>query len=539
MAVTLPGGPRSALPLALWVRSVSKTFGTQEVLRRLDLDVTAGEVHAVVGHNGSGKSTFVKILAGYHRPDPGWVATVGGRELKLGSSRAAAAAGIRFVHQDLGLVVSLDAVDNIHLGGRFPTVAGRINWRAARRAATDVLGSLGYDLDVRRPVVELSAVERTVVALARALTGATVPTTLVVLDEPTAALSRADVAKLAVVLQRLRGLGVATIFISHHLDEVIDLSDTVTVLRDGAVAGCFSTAAVSKKSLVDVMVGHPVADRVRTPARATSAAPLLSVEDLRTSRLCGVSLHVDGGEIVGVAGLDGSGREQLAPAVFGAVSRTGEVTVGRDRLVPQRPDLAVLAGVACVPADRLNNALFVDMSALENVCIVGLPFGRGKVKVNSRHERDSLQATMADMAVRPLQPAMPIRTFSGGNQQKLVLARWLRTGPRVLILDEPTQGVDIATRDEIYQRIRRLAAAGTAVLVCSSDSEELEELADRVYVLSKGAITTELTGAEVSRHRIDSLALAAPRSSAGCGSTQPPAATDDHVPFEPTGDRNR
>jgi ribose transport system ATP-binding protein len=495
----------------LELRAVRKSFGRHVVLRDLDLAVHAGEVHALVGNNGSGKSTLVKVLSGFHKPDAGSEAWVSGRQLRLGDPAAADAAGIRFVHQELGLVSSLDAVDNICMGGRHPRRrAGLIDWGRARRQAVDLLATLGYRFDVRLPVAQLSSVERTGVAVARALDESITDATVLVFDEPTAALPHHEVTRLLSLIATLRARGVATVFISHHLNEVLEVADRVTVLRDGAKVGTFAASQLSEDSLIEHMVGHPPPPRVRDAGGLGSDGDVvLDVRDLRAPTLAGVSLRVHRGEIVGVAGLSGSGRDELAAAIFGAVARAGDVLLSGHNLPAMSPPCSVRRGVGYIPADRARNATMPGMSALENLCIVGLPMGPGSPAVNSGSERRDARGWLHDLRVTPPRTDFPIESFSGGNQQKVLLGRWLRAGPSLLLMDEPTQGVDVTARAEIHAHLRHAAhTSGMAILVASSDAEELAELCDRVVVIAKGTITAELRRGRLSRAAIDTEMLA-------------------------------
>ena len=505
-----PPGDGSGVVGLLEVRGLTKAFGPTEALVEVDFDLRAGEVHALVGQNGSGKSTLVKILAGVHAPDAGAIA-VGGEEfdpLRPGEARRR---GLRFVHQDLGLVDSLDVVENLALGRgydlRFPR---RISWRHERRQARAALADIGHTLDVRALVGTLRASERTAIAIARALDGWRSAARLLVLDEPTASLPEAEVTRLFDVIGTIRDRGVGVIYVSHHLEEVLAIADRVTILRDGARVGTFDAAELDHDRMVELIVGRGSAAPAAAPVQSGAPErhePSLVAEDLSGAVLRGVSLRVGAGEVVGVAGLTGSGREELGPALFGAAGRSGSVSVEGNPVPAGRPDLAVAAGVGFVPADRKALGLVASMVVRENVTLADLrPYLRGGL-LRHRKERSDVDTWLGLLDVRPRNQSLGAMRLSGGNQQKVLLARWLRIRPRVLILDEPTQGVDVGAKAEIHRRIVGAARDGAGVLVCSTDTAELVQVCDRVLVMQRGGIGAELLGRDISEERIDRLCL--------------------------------
>ncbi len=492
----------------LAVVDVSKRFATQRVLSDVSLDVEAGQVHALVGHNGSGKSTLVKILAGYHAAERGARAWVDGEPFKLGDPDAAYERGLRFVHQDLGLVEGLDAVDNIFLGNVYPRNRwGRIDWTQARREAAAVLEELGYSIDVRRPVGALSLAQRTGVALARALYQRGRKARLLVLDEATSALPSTAVSHLFQVIRRLTRRGLSVVYISHNLEEVLAIGDWVTVLRDGHVVAVEDVAALDEARLVERMVGSPIplsAGAARSPSSAE--VPALRVRELSAGAIRGLDLDVAVGEIVGVTGVAGSGRDELAAALFGSEPRRGEVAVLGRRVPPGRPDRSIALGLGLLPTDRGRNGLFPEMSVRDNLTLPILPTRAGRLLLDKRREADA-DTWLDELGIRPRDPTRRMRELSGGNQQKVLLARWLRARPKVLILDEPTQGVDVETVDHIHRLIQQAAAEGMSFVVCSSDTEELRELSDRIVVLYRGREQCQLTGPDITREAIDTAAL--------------------------------
>jgi ribose transport system ATP-binding protein len=501
-----------AVEPAVRLSGFSKTFGSARVLTDVDLEIRPGELHALIGHNGSGKSTLVKCLSGFYRADTGSSATVGGASLPLGDAKAADALGLRFIHQDTGLFAGLSVTDNLALGmGYARSPDGRIDWRATRGHAQQLLDDLGYDIDARRPVRGLSQAQQTGVAIARAI--APRPDSspvLVVLDEPTANLDKVEADHLFVVLDRLLARGVAALLVSHHLEEVMEHAQTVTILRDGRVVRSAPVASIaSTDELVELMVGVVGLSDTATPVEATSVAgpaPVLTVRRLGTKLLKSVDLDIAPGEIVGIAGISGSGREDVAAAIFGGIPRTGEVDLHGRRLAGGRPDRSVRDGMSLLPAERHAHALFPHMSVAENVTASQLPTRR-RVVVDARQQRRMTTDWISKLSIRPPDPSALISQLSGGNQQKAILARCLRTTPSVLLLDEPTQGVDVASAAELHNQIRQAARAGAAVLVASSDNDELVRICSRVLVLRDGKVAAQLRGGQINREQLDIVTL--------------------------------
>lgn len=498
--------PRTLPTLA--VTGVSKVFDGHRALDSLAFDVGPGEVHALVGHNGSGKSTFVKVLSGFHTPERGYQANTAGEPLALGNARAAHDAGLRFVHQELGLVDHLSVVDNVILGSAFPTRRlGRIDWKRASQLVDEQLEQLGYVLDVRRPVGELSPIHRTAVAIARALHGDISPHTLV-LDEPTAALPTSGVTGLFDVIRRLRSRGIGIIYISHHLDEVFEIADRVTVLRDGRQVATRPIEELDTDRLIELIVGANVdLGTTRGTTVRGSGAAVLEIRDVRAAGLNGVNFEVGAGEIVGVAGIAGSGRDTLAGTIFGAVPRSGSVTVMGNVVRPERPGHSIKAGLGYIGANRAATGLIPYLSIRENLTLTRLDGALRGFFLSPRREARDVVPWLKRVDIRPADPEKRADQLSGGNQQKVLLARWLRSLPRLLLIDEPTQGVDVGAVERVYQVVRQAAENGTAFLVSSSNSDELASLCHRVLVLNRGRIAAELSGDALTREAIDHACL--------------------------------
>ncbi|MDF2443067.1 MAG: ribose transport system ATP-binding protein [Subtercola sp.] len=479
---------------ALEVSNVSKTFENSRVLKNIDLRLKPGEIHALVGENGSGKSTLVKILAGIYTSDDDGEVLVAGAALPFGSPSGSEAAGLSFVHQDLGLVESLGVVDNLALGPGYRTGrTGTINWRREERAAREALLAVGYDIDVTSLVGDLAISERTALAIARALSSRNHTKHVLILDEPTANLPGAEVERLFALLRRLSSSGLAILFISHHFDEIFALADYATVLRDGAVVATTRVGDVQEDELVELMLGRKLEPVEFAAAAIESRDIVFTARNLTGEIVDGVDFSVHSGEVLGIAGLTGTGRDELARLLSGDLPYTGTVEVEGVALTPARPDRALGVGLAYVPAERKLNALLPDMNVRENLTISNVkPFLR-RGALNKAVEEADTMTWLDRLDVRPRSARAAIDTLSGGNQQKVVIARALRLDPKVLVLDEPTQGVDVGAQAEIYRLVRESASAGLGAVICSSSSEELAQIADRVLVFWNGRIVTELT----------------------------------------------
>ena len=488
----------------LKIESLSKTFPGQAALIDVDLEIEGGEVHALVGQNGSGKSTLIKVLAGYHQPDPGSSAWVYGQPLTLGDGHAAAAAGIRFVHQDLGLVGSISTIENLAITTGYRTGrAGQIRWKREAELASKAMHILGLDdVDVEAPVDTLSAAEKTGVAIARALVDWE-STSLLVLDEPTATLPGQDVSRLFEVIRRLKVTGISIIYVSHHLDEVFALADRVTVLRDARRIASVPVSGLDHGGLIELIVGH----RIEETAASTSlrsASSLLRVVGLAGGNVENLDLDIHPGEIVGLAGITGSGREHVLGLISGQRPRIdGQVFVGERLLAEGDPGDALDAGMAFVTADRAVRGIIPMMSVRENLTVCDLsPYVVGGRLRKSAERRDT-RSWIDRLSIKTSSSETLIASLSGGNQQKVMFGKALRLAPKLLLLDEPTQGIDIGAKDQIHSLVDEAAAAGVAVLVASTDTDELVRLCHRIVVLVEGRAVAELTGAQITAQAIE------------------------------------
>jgi ribose transport system ATP-binding protein len=493
--------------LVLSVRGLSKTFVSTKALDGVDFDLRGGEIHALIGQNGCGKSTLIKVLAGYHQADPGAQIRLAGEDVDLSSTADSRHAGFRIVHQDLGLVESLSTVENLMLGRELATAwGGRIRWEAERRDVERRMDALGYQFDVRRPVAELGAAERTGVAIARALWDWQSARVLVV-DEPTASLPREEVAILFAALERVRAAGLGVIYVSHRLDEIFAIGDRVTVLRDGRRVGTWDVADIDHDDLVSSMIGG---EELRPPRERMSLATAdvaLQVSQLRGTVVDNVDLEARRGEVVGIAGLTGSGREEILSLIFGASARSGEVLLN-GRRVPAHPRGAMRAGLALVPADRRAEGAVLGLTLRENFSLTDLRrFTTPMGYLSRKGERREIEDWIARLDVRPARAEAIFGLLSGGNQQKVVLAKWLRRRPTVLLLDEPSQGVDVGAKAVIHALAREVANDGASVLIASSDDAELCDTCDRVLVMRDGQFVGEVSGSQLTTEELGRLQL--------------------------------
>ena len=479
----------------LRVENLSKSFPGTQALSDVSLEVSDGEIRALVGGNGSGKSTLIKILAGVQPADPGGRITVSGESIAAEdiTPEWSFAAALAFVHQDLGLFDHLSVAENVFVGLPYPRRAGRIDWRRLNREAASILERLRVKVSPRVPLAGLRASDRTLVAIARAVRGRDgTHDGALVLDEPTARLAAPEAGRLLDALRRFAADGQTILYVSHRLDEIIAMTDSITVLRDGAVVADRSTAGLDAGELSRLIVGHTVLSTAEARVERRSGPSLLEAEDVRTGPLKGVDLTV--AEI-------GAGTSSLLRAIYGAQQRQGTVRLGGRELPSGDIAAAVRAGAAFVPENRLREGAFVTLSVRENLSASYLTRFRHRLSwIDRRAEVKASVDAISAYGVRCRSPQMPVALLSGGNQQKVVLARWLTGQPRLLLLDDPTQGVDVGARAEIHRQVRAAAKRGCGVIVASSDADELLELSDRVVVLREGKVAVSAGRDEVDRH---------------------------------------
>jgi ribose transport system ATP-binding protein len=532
------------LPARLSFAGLSKTFGATRALNKVSLEVLAGEIHGLVGQNGSGKSTLIKVLAGYYEPDAGSRLSIDGAPVRLpwrpGDGRQY---GISFVHQDLALIPSLTVLENLRVNDLCLKPRWFISWKDEIRAAQELLEEFDLDLDPLTKIEEVNIGSRALLAILRAMDGMrkghsdflAKPASsraekalasassysndiqapneieqrrgLLVLDEPTPFLARTDVERLFTLARRIKAQGASVLFVSHDLDEVLDLTDRVTVIRDGTVVGTFVSKNVTKSALVEQIIGHPLSmesGNASEKQNLQNATPDITVTGLTGEYVHGVSFDVRKSEIVGMSGLLGSGFTDVPYLLFGAIPAAGgSFRMGKTSysLKEINPVGAVKSGIALIPVDRRGQGLVEDLSMVENISLPVLKdFGPWHLQhANLKRATESL---VRDFEVRPADPNNRVGNLSGGNQQKVLLAKWLQTKPRLILLHEPTQGVDVGARQQIYQILKEQAATGTMIICASSDYEELATLCSRVLIFSRGSIVAELVGTQLTKNVI-------------------------------------
>jgi len=495
--------PGLSRPPVVGVRNLSKAFGGVHALQNVNLAVGSGEVHGLLGQNGSGKSTLIKILAGYHAPDAGELVVAGKpvrMPLRPGQFRSL---GIAFVHQDLGLVESLSVMDNLRVGRYGAGWSGPIRWRQERTTVLAALARFDLRLDPDSPVRALRDVDRALLAIVRAVGDieTTTGTGLLVLDEPTVYLPRDSVDQLFRVIRRIASSGKGILFVSHKLGEVMAVTDRVTVLRDGRVAATLRTDTATENTLVEMVLGRPLNDLYPSGLPTPTAERVLQVVDLSGPTTRGVSLCLHRSEILGLTGLAGTGFEEVPYLVYGAqpckarrITLKG-VEVASTSLSPAH---SIDAGIIFIPGNRLRDGAVGTLSVADNVGLPVLKSYTGRWGLRLRQLAAATREVLQVFDVRPPDPQRAMGKLSGGNQQKAVLAKWLQTRPSIMLMHEPTQGVDVGARKQIFAQIRASADQGTAVLIASGEYEDLAHICDRVLVFRDGAVAAELAGAALT-----------------------------------------
>ncbi|MBP3043671.1 sugar ABC transporter ATP-binding protein [Arthrobacter jiangjiafuii] len=501
-----PAGSGPAAPL-LEVRHLSKSFAGVRALKDVNLAVLPGEVHCVLGQNGAGKSTLIKALSGVHRPDGGEILW-NGEPVELSGPMAALDLGIATMYQELDVVDGLNVAENIFLGHE-DARAGVLRVKDARRRARELLTRLGHaDLSPTAEVGSLSAANKQIVSLARALSR---NARLIIMDEPSAILDSGEVANLFRVIRELTAQDIAVVYISHRLEEIRQIGSSISVIKDGySTASSLPVAATTREELVRLMTGRDVANVF--PARAPVPAEAPVVLQVQGLGLAGsfrdVSFSVRAGEVFGLAGLVGSGRSEILETVFGARKATaGTVTVTGKELRPGSVPASISAGIGLSPEERKSQGLLLEEPIFVNATLSTFARFARRGLLNERREKAAAREQLTALQVDPQDPDRPARTLSGGNQQKVLLGRWLIHGTRVLLLDEPTRGVDVGAKTEIYALIRALAANGVAVVVVSSEIEEVIGLADRVLVLDAGQVLAIRNAEDIDEHAVLDLVL--------------------------------
>ena len=504
------------------MQGVSKRYGGVRALQDAALVVEAGRIHAVLGENGAGKSTLIKIMAGVVAPDAGRM-LLGGEPVSFASPAEANAAGIACIFQELSLIPDLSVADNIAISNP-PRRFGLIDRKAQRRVAEEALARAGADnIHPLALVKDLSLSRRQMVEIAKALARSP---RILILDEATSALTAADVGKIYRVLKRLRAEGLGLLYISHRMHEIAELADECTVFCNGRSVASFAAGTKTDNEIVELMIGreYNAAFPARTTRAASNAAPRLEAMHLGwTDRLNDISLRLSAGEVVGLGGLDGQGQRELLLALFGVLHGTaGELRIDGRPVAIAGPHAAKRAdiGMALIPEDRKTEGLMLPMSVRDNLSFAALETLSRWGVIDTAAERDAVDRIVRLLAIRTDGTDIPAASLSGGNQQKLVIGKWLMMSPRILLLNDPTRGIDVGTKQEMYQLLRKLADAGAAILFYSTDYDELIGCCDRVLVMYDGAIRRELVGAEITERALVSSALNIGPESPSAGSPQ-------------------
>ncbi|MGE0136903.1 MAG: sugar ABC transporter ATP-binding protein [Ilumatobacteraceae bacterium] len=495
---------------ALAVRDLSKSFTGTRALHNVDFEMDYGEVRALVGGNGSGKSTLIKVLAGIEQPDSGATIVIGGDEVDATSLNPldSFARGLRFVHQDPCIFDDLTVGENLALGARYATSqGGRISRRRLREWAARLLEQFAINVSPTTLMSELNPATKTMVAIARALgDGFEGGRHVLILDEVTAALPATECEAVFDLVQRVAARGHAVLFVTHRLDEVLRLADQVTVLRDGRLVTTTS-ARMTEQQLVSLILGRNLSAVYPTLEAGLQRPVLLEVDGLSVGPLDDIHLTVGEGEVLGIAGLLGSGRTTLLRALFGDVQpRAGEIRMRGVHIEPRSPNDALRHGIAYVPENRLRDATFADLSVSDNMSAATIKQFHNGVYFKRRQAAVADGMLKANFSIKASSLSTPIATLSGGNQQKVILARWMRKDPALILLDEPTQGIDVGARADVYALVERAVERGAAAIVVASDFEELAHVCDRIVVLRRGRITDEVSGAAASADLLTEMA---------------------------------
>ena len=484
----------------LELEHISKAFPGVRALDDVSFSLNPAEVHALLGENGAGKSTLIKIISGVHKPDTGEI-RIDGQRVAFSNPREAQAKGVATIYQELSLYPELTVAENIFMGHAPRGLFGAVDWGAMRRRAREILDSLNItDLDVGEKVGALTVGKRQRVEIAKALS---FNARILIMDEPTAALTEADVERLFGIVRLLRERGVGIIYISHRLEEVFTLADRVTVLRDGQYVGMQPVAEVSSEQLISMMVGRTI-DNLFPKLPAEIGDIVLEVRDLWRKPVCrGVSLTLRAGEIVGLAGLVGSGRSEFAQTVFGFTpAQSGEIWLEGRRVSIRNPGDAMRHGIAYVPEDRGTQGLIKQMRLRENVSLTVLRSVSQGGFINDKAEHALADASIGSLQIRAFSGEQIVNKLSGGNQQKVVVAKWLAAKPKILIMDEPTRGVDVGAKAEIHRMISTLAQQGIGVLMISSELPEVLGMSDRIIVMREGQVVAEFSREEASQEKV-------------------------------------
>jgi ribose transport system ATP-binding protein len=488
------------LPPVYSLKNMIKDYPGVRAVDNASLSIQAGEVHGLVGENGAGKSTLIKIMAGVVHPDAGQI-FFKGTQIDFYSGAAAYYMGLSFIHQEQNLVPYMSGAENIYLGRPYPSNRlGTIDWAALNRQAAAILTNLGMNIPVDIPISSLSQGDQAMISIARAFAG---DAAVYVMDEPTASLTDEEIQALFAVIARLKSQGKSILYVSHRLDEIFAICDRVTVMRDGSVVASLPIQELTQSELIRMMIGRTLNESF-PPALARSGKLLLEVHELSGGIVKNVSFNLHAGEILGFAGLVGSGRTEILRLLYGADPiGTSNITLEGKAFIPRSPAYAIDHGIVLVPEERRSQGLILNSSIQSNITLPHLNrLARSGIFLNPDSEREVSRRTSAAVYLKSASLQQNVTQLSGGNQQKVVFARWLAGDARIIMLDEPSRGVDVGARFEIYRLIRELAAKGAGILLVSSDLDELLGLSDRMIIMREGAQMAELSAREASQERV-------------------------------------
>lgn len=482
------------------IAGIVKNYPGVQAVDHASFDLNRGEVHGLVGENGAGKSTLVKILAGVVRPDDGQI-IMNGNPVQLRSGQDSYDAGFSFIHQELNLISFMNAAENVFLGHNYPTTAlGLVDWKELSRRTANIFNTLGVEINIDLPVSWLKPGNQSMVAIARAFA---LDAQIYVMDEPTASLSAEEVENLFRVIQTLKSQGKTVLYISHRLEEIFMITDRVTIMRDGKTVGTFTTADLDKKTLIGHMIGRDL-KQYYPPARNEPGNVVLEAKRIGNKHVRNISFKLHAGEVLGVAGLVGSGRSEMLNMLYGLDPiETGEVLLKGSPYKPSSPAEAIEKRVVLVPEERRTQGLLMSQSITKNVVLPHVnQLANGGIFTNPARETQVSQRVAQDVRLKAVSVNHSVSTLSGGNQQKVMFGRWMVGDVDVLLLDEPTRGVDVGARFEIYSLIREMAEKGTAVLMVSSDLEEIIGLSQRILVMREGTLAAEMVNQNVTKYDI-------------------------------------
>lgn len=490
----------------LIMNNINKTYPGVVALDHVSLTIHEGEIHALVGENGAGKSTLIKILAGVIRPDPGGEFEIDGDAMDFHNAAEANKQGISVNYQDLSLFPNLTVAENITIG-QTSTHSFRVNWKEMRRKAKEALDRLGLSMELDIPLEKLSIAKQQLVSIARAIA---FEAKLIVLDEPTSSLSSGEVEVLFRIIRELRERGISILFVSHKLDELFAVADRFTVLRDGQFVGCYDRDDLDEKKLIRLMVGRNVEYERQVEEPLATAQTVLEVRNLtKKGHYKNINFLINAGEIVCITGLVGAGRTELAQTLFGILSPdTGDIVLNGSKIHVKSTADAVRQGIAYIPESRQTQGLILSQSVTRNITLAVLKQLTNPYRlIQKRQEQDMADIYLSKLDIRPRLPRMVVNQLSGGNQQKVVIAKWLATKPQLLIIDEPTNGIDIGAKAEIHRLLRELSSAGMAILMISSELPEVLASCHRILVMRRGRLVGEFNGNDATQVDIMNKAL--------------------------------